>query len=914
VRVLALLAFATILGACAGTGGLQSKGPTVGQVLPDLPKARPPAAAPEAKQTEDAVGAYRAVEGTLPDDADNQRVERRMADLGRRLGAESGGTHGADAYRAAIARYEALLAQPDVRGREEILYHLAESYDALDDRASTKRYLDRLIAEFPDSDYRIEAHFRRAELAFSANAFDRAAADYAYVVEHGRSSVYWQNANYMLGWTHLKRADYQRSLELFFATIDAILVDDEVHGAAAQEMLDDTLRAIVLDATYLDGAKTLSQSFQQLRKPRWQYRVYERLAEELRRKQRYLDSVAAFETFVEQNPYDPHAPGFDERAIQLLTEANFPAEARKYKEAFVRRYRYDGDYWVVNGVDGRADVASVYKAYLMEVAKLAHRDGQQRHEKEAYLAAAAYYHQFSETFPDDAAAGEALFLEGEALTEAGQPPHALIAYQRVIHEHPNDAHADEAGYAAILALGALLQTESARTAMLRRTRIDAQIEFAALFPNDARAAEAQVDAANTLFEMHEYDEAAELAEALLRRDSKVPSRITRTAALIAAHSAFEQARFDIAEARYRQGLRIGGSADDDAAIRVKLQAAIYKQAEADEQRGDVDGAVHNYLRIAGDGPDSELAAKGHFDAVAAYEAAERWSEAADLLQAFRTRYPHDALTADQTPRLAGLYEKAGRKHQAADEYRRMAIAGRDTDAGREALYHAAELYLDDDSAAAIDSFRSYVNTYPAPPDLAMEAAHHLDGLYARSGDAQNRDEWLHKQIEIASRVVTDRGRYLAANAQFELAGEARRAFDSVTLSGDLAKSLARKQKALKETVTAFERVAGYGVAEFATASTYQIADTYAALARELIASAVPADLSELERQQYVVLLEEQAAPFEDLAISIHEVNTTRSWQGIYDAWVQKSFDALRVLVPARYDRPDPQISFVDTIQ
>ncbi|MCX7063827.1 MAG: tetratricopeptide repeat protein, partial [Proteobacteria bacterium] len=394
--------------------------------------------------------------------------------------------------------------------------------------------------------------------------------------------------------------------------------------------------------------------------------------------------------------------------------------------------------------------------------------------------------------------------------------------------------------------------------------------------------------------------------------------VARSATLIVAHIAFEQARFDAAEARYREALLLaGGSVQETAAIRAKLQASMYKQGEADEQRGDVDGAVRNYLRIAGDGADSDLATQGHFDAVAVYETAQRWGEAADLLRTFRARYPDNALAADRTARLAGLYEKAGRMHEAADEFHRVGVANPGTDIGRQALYHSAELYVLDDTTNAIAGFRNYVATYPVPADLALEAAHQLDVLYERLGDEKNRDYWLRAQIDLGKRLgndLTDRGRYLAANAQFVLALETRHSFDTTTLSGDLAKSLARKQAALKATVTAFEAVSGYGVAEFSTASTYQIADTYAALARELMASAPPAGLSALEREQYVVLLEEQALPFEDLAISIHEVNVRRSSQGIYDAWLRKSFDALRSLVPARYDRPETRTGFVDSIR
>ena len=193
------------------------------------------------------------------------------------------------------------------------------------------------------------------------------------------------------------------------------------------------------------------------------------------------------------------------------------------------------------------------KTYLLEVAKLSHRDGQKQQQKQALMTAAQYYEQFIRTFPLDPAVGEVLFLEGDALTDANEPARALTAYQRVVHEYPKDAHAPDAGYAAILALGTMLQkAKPGEVALLTRSRIDAQIEYATLFPTAPHAAEAQVDAANTLFENHEYAEAMELASALLESDASLPKSAALTATLIVAQGALEQAQYTVAEVNYRQ--------------------------------------------------------------------------------------------------------------------------------------------------------------------------------------------------------------------------------------------------------------------------------------------------------------------------------------------------------------------------
>ena len=71
-----------------------------------------------------------------------------------------------------------------------------------------------------------------------------------------------------------------------------------------------------------------------------------------------------------------------------------------------------------------------------------------------------------------------------------------------------------------------------------------------------------------------------------------------------------------------------------------------------------------------------------------------------------------------------------------------------------------------------------------------------------------------------------------------------------------------------------------------------------------MASERPGKLDELALEQYEILLEEQAYPFEEKAIAIHESNTRRSWEGLYDEWVQSSFAALAALSPVRYSKSE----------
>jgi tetratricopeptide (TPR) repeat protein len=83
-----------------------------------------------------------------------------------------------------------------------------------------------------------------------------------------------------------------------------------------------------------------------------------------------------------------------------------------------------------------------------------------------------------------------------------------------------------------------------------------------------------------------------------------------------------------------------------------------------------------------------------------------------------------------------------------------------------------------------------------------------------------------------------------------------------------------------------------------------MAELYRQLAADLLASEKPKKLSADELEQYDLLLEEQATPFEEQAIKMHEANTVHARDGIYDDGVRASFAALAKLLPGRYGKTE----------
>jgi tetratricopeptide (TPR) repeat protein len=275
------------------------------------------------------------------------------------------------------------------------------------------------------------------------------------------------------------------------------------------------------------------------------------------------------------------------------------------------------------------------------------------------------------------------------------------------------------------------------------------------------------------------------------------------------------------------------------------------------------------------------------------------------------------LARDIDVRLASLYEQSENWAAAALEYVGLSKSALDKEVRRQSLYRAAEIYLaENDVAAAIEYFRDYAHTYKRPLDIRMEAIHNMDGLYQRDGDEQKRRFWLNKKIEVhkeMGRAATARATYLAASAQLVFANDERLLFAAIQLTRPLKRSLKKKQSALKKTLKAFEKVAAYEVVEFTTASTYEIADLYSALSKSIMSSDRPQDLSALEMEQYDILLEEQAFPFEEQAIDLHQINLRRAWSGTYDDWVRKSFAELMRLMPGRFNKPESEVTYAQAI-
>jgi hypothetical protein len=312
-----------------------------------------------------------------------------------------------------------------------------------------------------------------------------------------------------------------------------------------------------------------------------------------------------------------------------------------------------------------------------------------------------------------------------------------------------------------------------------------------------------------------------------------------------------------------------------------------------------------------------------------------------MLEDFRQRYPRHPLQPEVTARLALAYGEQGQWALAAAQYERIAAVDDGTPDGharaRLAAWQSATLYeraagSDDASAAgapplpadaainrarAEKAYERYVKAYPEPFEPAVEARHRLAQLAHADGNTAAEATWMHA-IFVADQnggaARTDRTRAWGAQAALAAAEPVAEAYRRIALVEPLAKQLKLKKAKMDEALQAYAVATDYGVAEVTTAATYHVAMLYQDFAKALMGSQRPKTLSKLELEQYDVLLEEQADPYDRKAIELHTINAGRAHDGLYDDWVRKSFDALRVLEPVRYGKSERTEAAVDAIR
>lgn len=369
-------------------------------------------------------------------------------------------------------------------------------------------------------------------------------------------------------------------------------------------------------------------------------------------------------------------------------------------------------------------------------------------------------------------------------------------------------------------------------------------------------------------------------------------------------------------------------------LNILIVTAVFKQGEQFGESGDHDKAAQAYLRAATEFPKEPQAAQA---AVNAEVEARRGADlktlalAAGLLVKDHKQRPE---AAQGIWIAANTYQEVGLFSEAADYHQVIVDNWPKYEHHKDAAYNAVLLRTTvGEHDKAIQSGNSYKKYYSRDKGMAevtflMGKAHEkaekwkdAEKVYARyanetrdpnaeiealvrlavvrKGDAAGQARALKQAMDVHKLhkgQLSDSGKYFAAKARY-MQGEAVLVkFEQVTIEGDvkqLKQRLKTKSNLLKQAAETFLDTSKMGVAEWTTASLYQIGFTYEAFSQALLNSPPPENLSADEKDLYSQAIDEFVIPIEESSLEAYESGWLKAVElGIFNSWTAKMREAL----------------------
>ena len=927
-KLILMVTVTSMLVACGSFGG--KRGSTIGGLNKKSVKVKEDV--PVVSSRTKAISQYKELVNEDPNNV-HPEVLRRLGDLRMEETedqmAENVQAPDKNSYKETIKLYEDVLANHSAYpNRDRVLYQLSRAYELTGQHEKALKALDHLVYEYPESNYFGETQFRRAEILFVEKQYAQAEDAYEAVIKQGPEGRFYIHSLYKHGWSHFKQVDYDYGIPSFNTVLDNLLVAGVEEENIAQlsqpdqELLDDTLRAISLSFAYLGGPEEVSKFYTESERQPYEILVYERLGKQYLDKRRWSDAANTYRQYVETHQFSPKAPHFQIKSMEAYKKGEFPSEVLRAKKQFVVDYNLKSEYWQHNDVAQSDDIVTFLKSNITDLAKHYHSIAQKERKKpkEYYNEAATWYTAYLESFPQDDKASEMNFHLAEVHYETKQYANAVREYEKTAYGYKKHPKSAESGYAAIIAYNEWLKQDqqAAQQSIIKNQLIDSSFKFTENFHEHPEVAKVMTVTAEELYARKDYARATKASDIIIGDHSNADKKLVLSAWTVKANSAFDTGQYGASEKAYIEALgKVDANEELRDPLKDRLAASVYKQGEASKKAGDLDAAVSHYLRVGQVVPDAEIRATAQYDASAALLELEDWNRASSTLEDFRQRYPSHELQGDVTQKLAVSYDKGGQHLKAAKEYEAIGTSSSDPALKREARFHAAELYgKGGDFYGAEKSLIAYVKDHPKPTEPAMEAMQKLVDMYTERKYIDDKLNWQRKIIDADARAGSersDRTKFLAANATLDLAKPEYDAFSQIFLLHPLKKNLKLKKRQMQVALDAYEAASNYKVQQVTTAATYWSAKIYQDFAIAMMESDRPSGLSVEEFDQYEILLEEQAYPFEEQAIELHELNASRISDDIYDEWVKKSLAELTVLSPAQYVKAERSEDLVQNI-
>lgn len=796
-------------------------------------------------------------------------------------------------YSAPLALFRRVIDEfPGSPYTEQAHYGLALSWQETGAVDNATAAMKELLARFPGTRYADEIHLRLGECAFDEYEFRRAEEAYRKVSRSAPPEIR-VTAFFKLGWSLFLQGRPWEAADPFLA---ALLLSPAAGktGGVPREALTMMARSLVEAGQEKETETLLARRDASGHGPALLLEI-----------QRILDG---------QNRYDEAAavadrigsayPAAAERLEAEVAAAEALRKAGKDEESHARRGKFHqvlgpGSAWRKSSARGpgestRADAVS--EEGLRSAAFYFHARSRQSPpgDRRAVL---ALYDACLSLFPSSPRAEEIAYQRAWLLFEDGRKKDAKTAFEGVALL-PGGAREETSWYMAVQCAKDIssIPDAASQSEVVRLCR-----EYERFFPAGERLYSILMDRARAHVNLRQFGEAARASDrsATLAQD---PPRV-RASLRLTGDARFEEEEFEGSEKAFRAFLKADPSPEEAKEAEKWVGFSMFRLAEKMPVEKAAEAAAL-FTRVDLEFPSLEIAPIARFRAGTSYETA---GKTADAIAAFLSLESPDGLSPlslDSTRWLARLYEKSGDPVAAAVRYERLAAAANPgPEEKMKNLLKAADLFsMGKDEPRARKNLLAVVSLPGVAPDLRVMSLYRAGESARMEGKADEADRYYQETVA-AHHAVPETLPEVAGKALFRRAEFRFRRYQELAILPPLEKTFEAKQSTLGESAKLYLEAIPLGDAGTVSASLHRLGEAFEDFRSAILASPPPKRLSDREREEYVFLLEEKAAPIEEKAVEAYRRNLRQAVAAeFFSDWVGKSLQRLKILRPARFGK------------
>jgi TolA-binding protein len=799
-------------------------------------------------------------------------------------------------FSEAISAYNQVIDKfPGHPLTEDALYGLSYCYTEQGNLDLAADGYTRLFNSFPKTRYAVEINMRLGEYHFTMENLQQAIVHYDYVISEGDPD-YVEKALYKLGWCYYNLDDYDSAIGQFFTLLD----EDIKRGGSPESLVEESMDIIARSFSESGGTPGLVKTLNKRGYNRYSSAILLKLANLYKERSFYPEAIGTYRTYMDKFPNGAELP----EALENMRESYFirgdTLAALLISETLTDHVGPDSTWYQDADTDRQQEVMGRILNSL-ETAAGRRRARSQTGGKEAELTLALGDLDQYRALSGEETPCRIDHLRSLVMAELDMFPQSPQAYNLLAAREDCPDWTQRASLESVVFQINLYDDSEIYDLELLKSSV-ATLEKTA--PEDPTTPKAVLALGEITLNAEDLPAARSHFSRIIRTYPKAQE--AGRARMLIARTFFKEDDFKQASAWFREAWKRNTDAEEGAEAKRLHVYSLFKYAEELSEAGQITEAAERFESIYKQFPESDVAQVSLYNSGKLYRDIGLERRATALFEELAFAYRESDLATEALQMSVLILEALGDPLKAAEDS--LALADRSEGEDRAAaLLKAADLFSSAQGhTRAAAARRIYLNEYKEPADEFGRQTYLLGRDFEAYKDWRNalaayQDVVKQQENNTDSEVL---GGY-AARSQLRIAEESFSRYQKVRITPPVEETVVAKRTLLQEVIRNFVSAGKYKVADVITASNFFIGRSLEIFKDDILTSPRPEGLTEVQLEEYNLLLDEMAFPFEEKALNAYRVNIQRAVKlELLDEWIEKSYERMAQLAPWAYEREE----------